>query len=299
MGKKRQAEESDEEEEELVGAEAEEEEERQRWLVGRRIRIYWGGDKEWYAGVVARLGQGRYREKHHVHYDDGDREWHCLKDETWELLHSSAEEEAEEAEEAEETSTFCTPVAKVARSATPRVKPSWTWAVVTETPRCIFDGCVREPYHRGICMGRSVLPWAQGASDGTGDHTSDHTKDDESVGACLRSRAGKGKSTASPLCDDGCCLICFERAEVASDLVSAPISSSGPTAGRTQCGHLYHTACLSRWLRQLQADKRPPCCPVCRHPLSMSSRRFFRDASPPPPLPLPTAAPIGAPSAVL
>ena len=139
-------------------------------------------------------------------------------------------------------------------------------------------------------MGPSVLPRLQGASNHTSDRTSDHTTEHEGLGERLRSRAGKGKSAAPPVCDDGCCLICFEPAEAIaegeSDLVRTLLSSA-PTAGRTQCNHLYHTACLSRWLQQLQADKRPPCCAVCRHPLSMSSRRFFREAPATPAAPPP------------
>ena len=50
--------------------------------VGRRVRVWWGGDRKWYAGVLARFQQG----KHEVAYDDGVRKWYRLRDERWELL---------------------------------------------------------------------------------------------------------------------------------------------------------------------------------------------------------------------
>ncbi len=53
---------------------------RPRRLVGRHIRVQWGGGR-WYAGVVdgfdARNGQ------HRVRYTDGELRWYRLRDKTF------------------------------------------------------------------------------------------------------------------------------------------------------------------------------------------------------------------------
>ena len=62
-----------------------------RDLIGRRIKIYWEGDDEWYAGRIKSFFYGWYT----IAYDDGDRERTRLKLSRqhldWELLPEEAE----------------------------------------------------------------------------------------------------------------------------------------------------------------------------------------------------------------
>ena len=54
-------------------------------LVSQRVRVWWAGDKRWFAGVVTSYSSHR---GHQVQYDDGSVETHVLdsKDlERWKL----------------------------------------------------------------------------------------------------------------------------------------------------------------------------------------------------------------------
>ena len=51
---------------------------------GARLRIWWDGDKEWFAGEAARVSADGAR--HTVQYDDGDEHEEDLRKERWELL---------------------------------------------------------------------------------------------------------------------------------------------------------------------------------------------------------------------
>jgi hypothetical protein len=42
--------------------------------VGRRARVWWGGDRKWYEGTLVRFQQG----KHEIAYDDGISMWCAL-----------------------------------------------------------------------------------------------------------------------------------------------------------------------------------------------------------------------------
>ncbi|CAM9995968.1 unnamed protein product, partial [Hapterophycus canaliculatus] len=46
-------------------------------LVGKRIRVYWRDDDNWYFGKVIDFSDG----KHLIHYEDGDKEKLVLKNE--------------------------------------------------------------------------------------------------------------------------------------------------------------------------------------------------------------------------
>lgn len=48
-------------------------------LLGWRVKVYWGGDKRWYEGVVNKYNPEM--NQHHILYDDGDRKWHTLSHE--------------------------------------------------------------------------------------------------------------------------------------------------------------------------------------------------------------------------
>eukprot|EP00966_Prymnesium_polylepis_P206908 4792718-Prymnesium_polylepis.1 len=49
-----------------------------------RIRLYWGGDKAWYAGRV--VSYSEKMGKHKVKYDvDGEQKYHLLEEELWEI----------------------------------------------------------------------------------------------------------------------------------------------------------------------------------------------------------------------
>ena len=59
---------------------------------GRRIKVWWAGDKKWFKGTVTNwdISTGRktliYRYK--LEYEDGDTKWHELAEEreNWELI---------------------------------------------------------------------------------------------------------------------------------------------------------------------------------------------------------------------
>ena len=51
-------------------------------LVGATVTVYWGGDREWFTGVVKSYDAATRR--HLIHYDDGDKKWHEL-DQTGEV----------------------------------------------------------------------------------------------------------------------------------------------------------------------------------------------------------------------
>ncbi|XP_010243945.1 PREDICTED: sister chromatid cohesion protein PDS5 homolog A-like isoform X2 [Nelumbo nucifera] len=53
-------------------------------LIGKRIKVWWPLDKQFYEGVVQSYDQGK--KKHVILYDDGDMEVLLLKKERWELI---------------------------------------------------------------------------------------------------------------------------------------------------------------------------------------------------------------------
>ena len=52
--------------------------------VGRRVRLYWGGDKKWYAGKIV-LVHPTSRQVF-IKYDDHDERWHKMWEECYEFL---------------------------------------------------------------------------------------------------------------------------------------------------------------------------------------------------------------------
>jgi hypothetical protein len=52
-------------------------------LVGRRIKVFWPQEREWFKGRIAAFDG---KSNHHVEYIDGDKEWLHLADQKWELL---------------------------------------------------------------------------------------------------------------------------------------------------------------------------------------------------------------------
>ena len=73
------------------------------------------------------------------------------------------------------------------------------------------------------------------------------------------------------LCPQGSCQICFEALDADPD---EPVISSQQSGGTTSCGHVFHTGCLERWLKQKTE------CPVCRATMSRSRARMFTCESP-------------------
>ena len=67
-------------------------------LVGATVKVYWGGDRKWFKGVVESYDAPT--RCHLIHYDDGDRKWHELDQtgevhllEKWSLLEPCATSE--------------------------------------------------------------------------------------------------------------------------------------------------------------------------------------------------------------
>jgi hypothetical protein len=55
-----------------------------RTTVGRRVRLYWGGDHKWYAGRIV-LVHPTSRQVF-IKYDDHDERWHAMWEERWEYV---------------------------------------------------------------------------------------------------------------------------------------------------------------------------------------------------------------------
>ena len=57
-------------------------------LIGERVTVYWPLEHEWFNGrISAKNAAG----KHHIAYDDGDKDWVNLAEEKWKLLEGKAE----------------------------------------------------------------------------------------------------------------------------------------------------------------------------------------------------------------
>jgi hypothetical protein len=52
-------------------------------LVGERVRVYWDGEGEWFAGHVSRYCARRKQAPHFVLYDDGDAQWENFQRLRW------------------------------------------------------------------------------------------------------------------------------------------------------------------------------------------------------------------------
>ena len=61
-------------------------EDESRKLVGKRVKVWWGGDNEWYNGKIVSYLTAKQR--HRIHYDDGEKKEHNLSDprEKWSIL---------------------------------------------------------------------------------------------------------------------------------------------------------------------------------------------------------------------
>eukprot|EP00316_Scyphosphaera_apsteinii_P022893 CAMPEP_0119301236 /NCGR_PEP_ID=MMETSP1333-20130426/3044_1 /TAXON_ID=418940 /ORGANISM="Scyphosphaera apsteinii, Strain RCC1455" /LENGTH=1118 /DNA_ID=CAMNT_0007303257 /DNA_START=158 /DNA_END=3514 /DNA_ORIENTATION=+ len=55
-------------------------------MVGNRIRVFWDGVDEWFAGVAKKARQGMRGAEVCICYDDGDRKWHELWLDSYELV---------------------------------------------------------------------------------------------------------------------------------------------------------------------------------------------------------------------
>ena len=247
--KRRRKEEAEEEtEEEEEEEEAEEAGVSPRFHPGTRVHVEFAHG-QLYPGVVR--GVVGSPPRYAVLFDDGDELDDVLDDE----LRPAEVDVAEAAAVGADTCTACcegtaADAATVQRQQPATAKrrrraPSWTWTTVVDDGRCSLPGCALARYHTGACIGPSLA--------------------DETSGVRLRSRrAGRGGSASLGEDDaSGACAICFERAVGDED--------AGPTA----CGHLFHRACLRRWLEECKAGKQTLSCAVCRQPISVSSRRMF------------------------
>ena len=54
-------------------------------LVGRRVCVWWEGDRKWFAGLVDAHDAEADPPTHHVHYDDGDERIYQLELVRWHL----------------------------------------------------------------------------------------------------------------------------------------------------------------------------------------------------------------------
>tara|TARA_B100000945_G_scaffold321546_1_gene336831 strand:+ start:1502 stop:2956 length:1455 start_codon:yes stop_codon:yes gene_type:complete len=55
-------------------------------LVDNRVKVWWGGNKKWFAGKVAKFDNTRNNgEWHYIMYDDGEEKWHNLYEDRWKL----------------------------------------------------------------------------------------------------------------------------------------------------------------------------------------------------------------------
>ena len=52
--------------------------------VGRRVRVYWGGDRRWYGGKIVLIHPTSRQA--FIKYDDHDERWHAMWEECYELL---------------------------------------------------------------------------------------------------------------------------------------------------------------------------------------------------------------------
>ena len=52
--------------------------------VGRRVKLYWGGDRAWYAGCIVLIHPTS--RKAFIKYDDHDERWHAMWEELYEFL---------------------------------------------------------------------------------------------------------------------------------------------------------------------------------------------------------------------
>ena len=57
-----------------------------RSTIGRRVRVFWAGDRKWFRGKIAQ--KNRLRHTVYIEYDDGDKSWTLLDERDWKLLAS-------------------------------------------------------------------------------------------------------------------------------------------------------------------------------------------------------------------
>ena len=65
-----------------------------RQMIGKRLKLYWSGDRRWFKGEIVRFRCKRGERMHTVQYDDGDVEEHDLSEgggERWEWLPAGRE----------------------------------------------------------------------------------------------------------------------------------------------------------------------------------------------------------------
>ena len=113
-------------------------------LIGSRIRVWWTGEKAWYAGRVTSVGRGASGSLHTIAYDDGAQATHYLQ---------SAESALNETWEPEEPSPECKTPAKAAAapklpSSGPR-KPEEE-RLCLDWGRCGTFGCTLRDRHMGL-----------------------------------------------------------------------------------------------------------------------------------------------------
>ena len=60
-----------------------------RSTIGRRVRLYWGGDRKWYKGRITQINEKKHTV--FIRYDDGDTKWHPMWTERFEWIDSRSE----------------------------------------------------------------------------------------------------------------------------------------------------------------------------------------------------------------
>ena len=63
-------------------------------MVGKRLQLYWGGDRRWFKGTIAKFNPHTWAV--FIRYDDGDVKWHHMYEEMYELLEPKPNKAAEE-----------------------------------------------------------------------------------------------------------------------------------------------------------------------------------------------------------
>ncbi|KAL3923149.1 MAG: hypothetical protein SGPRY_004313 [Prymnesium sp.] len=83
-------------------------------MVGYRVRVYWGGNSEWYSGQVVQYEPHFFSWK--INYDDGEVKWHELldSDELWEFDEVETDPQASAAARQEQSNAQQKQMAKVA-----------------------------------------------------------------------------------------------------------------------------------------------------------------------------------------
>ena len=63
---------------------------------GTSVTVWWQTEQQFYKGALVRKKNPRCQDPHHIHYDDGDKEWVNLAFRRWRLLNEDSKVKKEE-----------------------------------------------------------------------------------------------------------------------------------------------------------------------------------------------------------